>query len=82
MAASLEKTAQDSLSGLVVASEILLHAKRADREARLRFLRDAREAGWNWKRIANALGVTEAAVRKYWKANRMAAGRIGARENE
>lgn len=52
-------------------------ARQASHIARLRYIRDAREAGWSWPRIGEGLGLTDTAVRNYWRDHRMEAGRLG-----
>lgn len=46
-------------------------------DAYLRFLRDARAAGWSWARIGLGVERTPKACEGYWKRNRMRAGRLG-----
>lgn len=76
MAASTDEAALVSLFAASNASRTLESAQRAHHEARLRYLRDARAAGWSWPRIADGLGLTATAVRRYWSTHRMEVGRL------
>ncbi len=77
MAVSREETALESLKLAIAAREELERVQAHHGRHHLRFLRDARAAGWSWTRIGDSLGLSEVAVRRYWERNRHAADRIG-----
>lgn len=56
----------------------LADAERLVHESSLRYIRDAKAAGWSWARIGGSVGLTGAWARTYWKRHGMAASRMGA----
>lgn len=76
MAASLEAEALSSLKAARGARAILTAAQRDHEDAYLRFIRDSLSAGWSFYRIADAIGLSDTAVRRYWQRNRQHADRI------
>ena len=42
----------------------------------LRYIRDALQAGWSWRRIGEGLNISEQAVKRYWQTHRQRAGRL------
>lgn len=77
MAASLDQAATLALNVALMERETKAAADREYADAYLRFLRDARAAGWSWARIGLGVGRTPKACEGYWKRNRMRAGRLG-----
>lgn len=77
MAASHDQTASLALADALAKRERKEAVEREYADAYLRFLRDARAAGWSWSRIGDALGISDRAAEKYWTRNRLRAGRLG-----
>ena len=77
MAATREDEALASLRELQSEREKLDIARRQHGRAYLRYLRDARAAGWSWMRIGRSIGLSDVAVRRHWDRNRHSAGRMG-----
>lgn len=77
MAASLDTQAELNLT-LARSAQIRAEiAQRRHHEARLRFIRDARAAGWGWTRIGDSLDLTDRGAAHYWENYRMEASRLG-----
>lgn len=76
MAASVDEEVRVSLRAVNNTAMTLESAKQLHHEARLRFFRDARNAGWSWPRIGRALELSATAVRRYWRDHRMEVGRL------
>lgn len=77
MAASLDEEALVSLGLARLSRDAAAKAQGQAARDHLRFLRDARRAGWSWPRIGKAIGLSEVAVRRYWQRNRHRADRMG-----
>jgi hypothetical protein len=77
VAASLDQAAVNALNDALRKRAARSMADSTYADAYLRFLRDARAAGWSWPRIGRGLGLTAKAVEMYWKRNGMRAGRLG-----
>lgn len=77
MAASLDQAAVGALADALDKRERRDAADAEYADAYLRFLRDARAAGWSWRRIGDGLGISDRAAERYWDRNRMRAGRLG-----
>lgn len=77
MAASLDQSAVNALNDALRKRSARAVAESEADDAYVRYLRDARAAGWTWKRIGGELGITSRAAEKHWKRNRMRAGRLG-----
>lgn len=77
MAASLDQAAVGALADALSKRERKDAADAEFADAYLRFLRDARAAGWSWRRIGDGLGITDDAAERYWNKHKMRAGRLG-----
>lgn len=77
MAATLDRQAEASLAAALDARENLLAAQQRNRDERVRFLRDGKAAGWGWARMARAMDLSDAALRRFWREHRMTATRLG-----
>lgn len=77
MAATLEDEALASLAALKAKRESLDTARREHGRAYVRYLRDARRAGWSWMRIGRSIDLSDVAVRRHWDRNRHSADRMG-----
>jgi hypothetical protein len=51
-------------------------AEQRHADAYLFYLREAKAAGWSWRRIARTIGAGEKTVREYWSRHQMRAGRL------
>lgn len=79
MAASTDHLAEQSLKLALAEVDTLTVATASHRRSRLQFMRDARDAGWSWKRIGAALGLSDRGAARYWLDHRMEATRLGGR---
>lgn len=70
------------MSQALDAREALEECQERHQRAYLRYLRDARRAGWSWERIAQTLELSDVAVRRYWERNRQRADRSGDVESD
>lgn len=77
MSALADQLANERLDEAVKARAALLEATETHTSAYVRYVRDALDAGWSWKRIAAGIEISEAAVRRFWIGNRQRAGRLG-----
>lgn len=69
MSVESEVEALGALNRLKRATLAAVEATSLERKRKLVFIKLARETGWSWVRIANELGVTEPAARRWWKRN-------------
>jgi hypothetical protein len=81
MSVALDRQAEESLATANSTAAAMRVIEGDWREARLRFIRDAKAAGWSWARMARALEISDAAVRRFWRDHRMSSSRLGASEN-
>lgn len=77
MSALLDQVARTALADALKKREAKERAEEEFSDSYVRFLRDARAAGWSWVRTGDALGLTGRACELYWKRNHMRAGRLG-----
>lgn len=77
MSAGKDQKAEERLSELAGHRTHLVNALREHHRARLRFVREARSAGWPWSRIGDALDLTDRGAASWWKNHRMEASRLG-----
>lgn len=76
MSAQQDQLAEDRLNDVLAHQRTLDDAVRSHARAKLRFIRDARTAGWSWQRIGDGLGLTDRGASQYWSDHRMEAGRL------
>ena len=77
MSVALDRQAEESLATASSTEAALRVIENDWRAARTCFIRDAKAAGWSWTRMASALGISDSAVRRLWRDNRMAYTRLG-----
>lgn len=77
MSAVAGAVAYERLTALREAKDRLKEAECEHSDSYVRYIRDALAANWPWTRIAKPLDITPSAVRRYWKAHRHRAGRLG-----
>lgn len=77
MSAESDQLAEVSLDDVRRRREHLDDMEEQHARAKLRFIRNARAAGWSWERIGNGLGLTDRGASSYWANHRMEASRMG-----
>lgn len=70
MSASAESTLNGSLHRAKAKRIDLAVAERAEREATIAFMDEARASHWGWGGIGTALGISGNAARRYYERNR------------
>jgi hypothetical protein len=76
MTAVQDADAKLSLDQALDARGLANYHKQEYADCYLRYVRDALQAGWSWRRIGEGLGISEQAVKRYWEAHRQRAGRL------